>query len=157
MTPDLFLRLAVEPALSLLPESLRSTEAKAFLVAIALQESRLTARRQIGGPAHGYHQFELGGVEAVWNHETTKKAAREICKVLDVAQTPLGVWAALEFHDVLDCVFARLLLMTIRNPLPARDDTDESYRQYLVLWRPGKPRSLTWTPNYLDAWTAVQP
>jgi hypothetical protein len=64
MTPDLFLRLAVEPALSLLPESLRSTEAKAFLVAIALQESRLTARRQIGGPAHGYHQFELGGVEA---------------------------------------------------------------------------------------------
>jgi hypothetical protein len=47
--------------------------------------------------------------------------------------------------------------MTIRNPLPARDDTDESYRQYLVLWRPGKPRSLTWTPNYLDAWTAVQP
>lgn len=155
MTPDLFQRIALTPALDLLPESMRSQEAKAFLLAIALQESRLVFRRQIGGPAHGYFQFELGGVEGVWNHERTKKATRDICKALDISLTPLGVWAALEFHDVLACVFARLLIMTIPNPLPARGDTEESWRQYLLLWRPGKPRSITWSPNYLDAWHQV--
>ena len=156
MTPSLFLRLAVDPALSLLPESMRTDEARAFMVAVALQESRLVHRRQIGGTAHGYHQFELAGVEGVWNHETTKKAAREICRTLDIAQTPLGVFVAMEFHDILSCYYARLLLLTLPNELPARGDTDESFRQYLLLWRPGRPRPMTWSPNYLDAWHVVE-
>jgi len=167
MTPDLFLRIAVEPALSLLPEARRSVEAKAFLLAIALQESKLAHRRQAGaGFAHSFLQFELGTVELLWKHETTKQAASEICGVLSIPKTPLGVFVAMEFNDILACYFGRLLLLTVRRPLPAKGDIEESWSQYVGTWRPGAVAKggesaararFRWPGNFLDAWNTVQP
>lgn len=157
MTPDLFVRIAVNPALDLFPEPWRSDEARAFILAIALQESELKHRRQFGGEfAHSYLQFELIGIEGVWTHESTKRTAREICRTLDIAQTPLGVWAAVEFHDILACAFARLLMRTLPQPLPVRGDTEISWNQYMVLWRPGRPRRVVWPSNVFHAWATVE-
>lgn len=166
MTPALFLTLAVEPALNLLPVSARTVEAKAFLIAIALQETQLVKRRQMGGgPAHSFLQFELGTVELLWNHEDTKKAARAICATLSIQESPLGVFVAMEFHDILACYFGRLLLLTVRRPLPSRGDVEEGWSQYVGTWRPGAVaksqesaarQRFRWSGNFLDAWSAVQ-
>lgn len=166
MTPALFLRLAVDPALSLLPESARTDEARAFIIAICLQETQLKRRRQAGGDfAHGYPQFELGTVELIWNHATTTKAAHTICRTLDISETPLGVWAAIEFHDILACYFARLLLLTVPRELPAKGNAEEAWSQYVWTWRPGAvTRSaesaaraeMRWPGNFRDAWYAVR-
>jgi len=167
MTPDLFLRIAVTPALELLPESLRSNEAKAFLVAICLQESQLVRRRQMaGGPAHSFLQFELGTVELVWKHESTKKAASAICDTLSIPKAPLGVFVAMEYHDILACYFGRLLLMTVPRPLPIKGDVENSWSEYVRTWRPGAVAKggesaaraqMRWPGNYYDAWRVVQP
>ena len=45
-------RTAIEPALLLLPARMESPQAVVMLLAIGLQESRFTHRRQIGGPVH---------------------------------------------------------------------------------------------------------
>lgn len=42
---------AIAPALALLPARMSSPSAEVMLLAIGLQESNLTHRRQIGGPA----------------------------------------------------------------------------------------------------------
>jgi len=157
MMPDLFLRLAVEPALDLLPPQMGTTDAQALLLAIALQESHLTARRQFGGPARSYFQFEQGGVEGVLEHRATAHHAHEITLSLDVLPTAEDIYRAIEFHDVLACVFARLLIWTLPAPLPARANIAEGYGQYLAAWRPGRPRPETWDNNFVHAWGQVQP
>ena len=167
MTPALFLRLAVDPALSLLPESARTDEARAFLISIALQETQLKRRRQMAdGPAHSYFQFEPGTVELLWNHATTKKAAHDVCRTLDIAETWLGVFSAMEFHDILACFFARLLLLTVPRELPAKGDAEEGWSQYIWSFRPGAvTRSaesaararMRWPSNFFDAWYTVRP
>lgn len=167
MTPDLFLRLGVDPALSLLPPSTRTNEARAFLVAIALQETQLVKRRQAAdGPAHSFLQFELGTVELIWKHETTKKASREICRLLAIQEAPLAVFVAMEYNDVVACYFGRLLLLTVPRELPAHGDVDEGWSQYVGTWRPGAVAKggesaarakMRWPGNYLDAWHTVQP
>jgi len=157
MTPDLFLRLGLEPAMDLLPPQMDTADARAFLIAIALQESRLIHRRQIGGPARGYFQFELAGVDGVLTHHRSGDVAMRLCLELDIGPTAPLVYEAIEFNDVLACGFARLLIWTIPAPLPKRTNFAESYAQYLAGWRPGRPRPATWENYFLDAWTQVQP
>ena len=52
---------ALPAACSLLPARMDTRAARALLVAIGLQESRFEHRRQIGGPARGFFQFEAMG------------------------------------------------------------------------------------------------
>ena len=47
----------LDPAAKLLP-GMDSAKARVMLLAIGLQESRFEHRRQIGGPARGFWQFE---------------------------------------------------------------------------------------------------
>src|SRR5678815_3532551 len=64
-------------AYDLLPPRMASPEASAFLLAIALQESRCKFRHQLGGPAHGFWQFEAaGGTKGVLTHRSTKALAK---------------------------------------------------------------------------------
>lgn len=156
MTPAIFLRTAVDPGLSLLPERMTSPEARAMIVAIAGQESSLVHRRQFAGTARSYLQFEIPGIEGVLTHEDTWAYARGACVDLDVLPTAPGVYIAMEYQDALACAFARLLLWTLPRPLPKVSDVDEAWTQYIGLWRPGKPRPNSWLKNYLDAWSAVQ-
>ncbi|WP_322786536.1 hypothetical protein [Advenella kashmirensis] len=51
----------IDTSMQLLPARMDSAQARVMLLAIGLQESRFTHTHQIGGPAHGYWQFESGG------------------------------------------------------------------------------------------------
>jgi len=155
MMPDLFVRSALVPALSLLPPRMDTPSARAMVLAICLQESRLLSRRQVNGPAKGYPQFELAGVEGVLTHRATALRARDVCLLLDVGPTAPSVYLALEYQDVLACCFARLLIWTLPAPLPTRSESELGYGQYLAAWRPGRPRPDAWSQNFEDGWRTV--
>ena len=144
---------AINPALKLLPEKMDSQEARVMMLAIGLQESRLTYRVQVSpnmpsmkGPARGLWQFERGGgCVGVLTHKATREYAKKICAALDVPADSGSVWAELEHNDILAAAFARLLLYSDPQPLPALTDSMAGWRLYaLRTWRPGSPHPETW-------------
>lgn len=146
----------IDPALCILPPMMTSRRARAMLLAIGMQESRLVHRRQINGPARGLWQFERGGgVAGVLRHPATQAHAETVCWRLGNAGTTAAVYHQLEHDDVLAACFARLLLWTLPGVLPDRGDTDGAWDQYIVAWRPGKPHRHTWDKFYEDAWEVV--
>lgn len=158
MTPQFLLETAIIPALRLLPSNMDSDAAIAMLIAIALQESRIEHRRQIGGPAHGYWQFEQGGgVRGVLTHPATKDAIQSALVALDYpATTDAGdCYAAIEHNDILAACFGRLLLYSLPDTLPHRAAVDQAWDQYLKAWRPGRPHRETWDAFYEQAWGLV--
>lgn len=147
----------IEPALRILPPMMTSDEAKAMLLAVGMQESGLTHRRQIGGPARGLWQFERdGGVAGVLRHHRTRDYAKDVCWKLGNAGTVASVYHGLEHDDVLAAGMARLLLWTLPMKLPARDDVQGAWDQYIAAWRPGKPHRHTWDDFYREAWEVVR-
>lgn len=150
-------------ALSLLPARMDSPAARAMLVAIGLQESRFEHRRQIGGPARGFPQFERGsdskggGIVGVLRHAAS---GAHLLPALDALRYPPdadALYDAIEHNDVLACVLARLLLFTLPYALPGAAEPDEGWRQYLEAWRPGRPHRATWDAFYAQAWGVVSP
>jgi hypothetical protein len=149
--PATFLREVIDPGLHMLavPDVMVSDEARVMLLAIALQESDLEYRRQIGGPARGFWQFEAGGgVQGVMSHVASCEIAEEVCGSLRVPFENTDVHEALAWSDPLAVAFARLLLWTDAAPLPAVGDVDRAWGYYLRNWRPGKPHPETWVANY---------
>lgn len=140
---------AVSPGLKLLPENFTSERAVTMLVAIGLQESRFVHRRQIGGPARGFWQFEWAGVRGVLNHPASKPFAEEACEARGVPASVGGVHGRLAEDDALAAAFARLLLWTDPSPLP--DDEQAAWDYYVRNWRPGKPRRETWARCWAQA------
>lgn len=123
------------------------------MLAIAMQESgsSLNARYQNSpgnaGPAKGWWQFEQGGgVRGVLNHKSTSDLARRACQRCTVVASDAAVHRALEGHDPLAVIFARLLILTEPKPLP--QNVGEGWEQYLRLWRPGKPHPDNWPANW---------
>ncbi|MGR6078543.1 hypothetical protein [Achromobacter sp. CSND-B12] len=153
----------VSPALALLPASMDTPTARVILLAIGLQESRFVHRRQIGGPARGFWQFEKGtrasrgGVWGVYLHAASKDRLAAVCKARSVAFDPDAIYAALEYDDVLAAGVARLLLWTDPQPLPPVGDADAGWALYLRTWRPGRPHPQTWPVLYRQAVAQVQP
>lgn len=157
IAPSLALSRIVVPALAELGARFDSPAARVQLIAMALQESGLAARRQKGGPARGLWQFEQGGgVRGVLNHLATTSRAARLCDLHGVAATPAAVYAALEHDDVLAAGFARLLLWTLPQPLPAIGNEAGAWAQYLDAWRPGRPHRDRWVGNYRSAVLAVE-
>ena len=163
MAPELFLDLALRPALSLLPKRMQGARAEAMVLAICFQESRLKYRRQLGeGPARGYAQFERGtlqsrgGVTGVLLHDGSGPLLENICHLLDIDATPASVHTAIEYHDVLAVIVARLLLWTLPDELPDINEPEAAWRQYIAAWRPGKPHPETWLEHYNKAWLLVR-
>lgn len=147
-SPETVLRDVIVPALQRLPEQMRTPRAQVMLLAIAMQESGLAARRQAGnGPARGLFQFELGGVRGVLTHKASAPFAP-----LGTAQ---AIQAALETDDLLACRIARLLLYTLPAPLPALGQSELGWAQYTAAWRPGHPRPERWARNYQTAMEAI--
>lgn len=148
---------AISPALALLPSAMDSRAARVMLLAIGLQESRLTERvqRVVGGgkgPARGLWQNERnGGVRGVLEHPETKQLALAVCKARNVLPVASVVWAELETDDVLAAAFARLLLYSDAAPLPTLGQADAAWTYYLRTWRPGKPKPDTWPALYAQA------
>lgn len=152
----------IGPALALLPAGMDTPAARVMLLAIGLQESRFVHRRQIGGPARGFWQFEKGsrasrgGVWGVYLHPASKDHLAALCRARSVACSPDSVYTALEYDDVLAAGVARLLLWTDPKALPAIGDADAGWALYLRTWRPGKPHSKTWPALYAQAMAAVE-
>lgn len=152
--------MAIAPALSLLPTRMNSAEAQAMVVAICLQESKLSHRRQIKGPARSYAQFEggrLGGIANVLSHPHSARLAHTFCVVLDVAPDIDTVYQAIEWNDLLCAGFTRLNLWTSPSPMPGIDEPDRAWHIYETTWHPGKPHRSTWNNYYAQAWAAVVP
>lgn len=131
-----------------------------MLLAIALQESRMTHRRQANfGPARSFWQFEKGGVRGVMKHKLSRDPLEHALRTLryeaQIGQTAL-LHQAIENNDVLACIFARLLLWTLPDALPGQHAAEIAWAQYLSAWRPGKPHRETWDALYSEAWVRVR-
>ncbi|AZY50078.1 hypothetical protein C0J09_13785 [Bordetella avium] len=148
---------AVAPALTLLPANMDTPRARVMLLAIGLQESRFVHRRQIGGPARGFWQFEKGtrasrgGCWGVYLHASSRGHLGVLCKARSVACDPDSIYAAVEYDDVLAAGVARLLLWTDAHALPGVGDQAGGWDLYLRTWRPGKPHPHTWPGLYAQA------
>lgn len=154
---EAILEYAINPALALLPEKMTSDKAKVMLLAIGLQESRLTYRKQIGGPAHGFAQFESGGgVKGVMTHSASMPHAKDICASMAVPFDRTAIYHGIVFNDVLAFGFARLLLYTDAKALPDVGDEQGAWDLYLRTWRPGRPHPQSWSELYTLAVKAVQ-
>lgn len=156
MTPESLINTAIDPALALLP-TMGSRAARILLLAIAWQESGMKHRRQVGGPARGYWQFEQGGgVRGVLNHASSKPHIQRVLAALDYspASSPADCYVAIEHNDILSASFARLLLWTDPAPLPG--DAAAAWDLYLRTWRPGKPHPGTWAGHYAKATEAMK-
>jgi len=161
VSPEEFLAGIIDPGLAMLARytgaPLISDASKAFLLAIALQESgpALKARYQgfpstYPGPAKGWWQFEeRGGVHGVLHHRASAELAGQVCRYCEVHPHQKAVWRAIEGHDLLACAFARLLVLTDPYPLPVREA--DAWAQYLRLWRPGKPHPARWPGHWATA------
>lgn len=157
----------IPTALALLPGKMDSQEARAFMLAIMLQESKGLHRDQIdpkrlNGPALGLWQFEeYGAVHGVLTHAATKKHARTVLDLLrydvtvDHRELRRATWEAIEHNDLLACCFARLNLWWLPDPLPQKTESDRAWEQYLEAWKPGRPKPRTWAANYITGWEMV--
>lgn len=140
---------AINPAMALLPPKMTSDKATVMLLAIGLQESRLTHRKQIGGPAKSLLQFESGGgVKGVMTHSASSAAAQSLCQALAVPFDRASIFQAMEFNDVLAFGLGRLLLYTDPKALPEIGDAQAAWDLYQRVWRPGRPHPETWAAFY---------
>jgi hypothetical protein len=153
----LLLTYIIPAAYSLLPEAMRSERATALLLAIALQESGVTKRRQTRGSARGWWQFEVAGVHAVLTHRASKAGIAAVVSTLRYSLVATALQKAAEHNDVLACALARYLLWTDPEPLPDRNGADAGWAIYLRTWQPGRPHPEKWAANFSAAWKAVQP
>ena len=150
----------LDGALGAMPSKFDSPRARVLLIAIGLQESRLTYRDQIVkgkkpgvvGPATGLWQFERGGgVKGVLNHPASKKHLPESITGLTADE----VWRRLVTDDTLAAQLARLLLWTDPRPMPEQGDASAGWNYYIRNWRPGKPHRQTWGDCWREAETVV--
>jgi hypothetical protein len=161
VTPDTFLATALRPAFFLLPQRMNTPEACALLVAIALQESKLEKRWQMGkGPARSYFQFEKIGVRGVLKHKASAPHAKAVCGALDISASVPAVHRAIEFSDVLAVCFGRLLLWTLPLDLPTATQPSEGFTQYLAAWNPNRQKAMLrkaeWPGNFARAWALIR-
>lgn len=150
MTPRDILVTAIDPACALLAKSGIPSDdrARVLMMAIAGQESAWQYRRQIGGPARGFWQFEKGGgLDGV--ARTSPAAMKALCDWCLVPYDNMAVvFEALAWHDVMAAGLARLLLWADPAPLPAVGEVQAGWDYYERNWRPGAPHPEVWPGRY---------
>lgn len=156
MTPEIFHDYVMLPALDFfLPHKYNTVQARAMVLAIALQESELKHRRQTRGPARSFFQFEKAGISGVLTHSASRPDALEVCRMLGYRPVTSEIYEAIEHNDMLAVCFARLLLWTLPHRLPQENESGMAWAQYMDAWRPGKPRGETWAANFEKSWETV--
>lgn len=163
MKPITLLNTAIFPALKELQDQHGieySAQAARFLLTIALQESNLSARRQVvasgaeAGPAASFWQFEQGGAATgVLTHHAVAAKMKTVCEAYSVKPTPAGLWEAIRYQDIVAACAARLLIYTLPDALPTT--ADQAWQQYLSAWRPGKPKPDKWAAYWKMAGETV--
>lgn len=159
MIPEIMNTVIFPAAFSLLPPGMDSAQARAMLLAIGLQESKLRHRAQLVGdarewwesknpPAHGWFQFERPAIGLLLKHAATKLLLERVLTDLEYPADDSILHQALRDNDLLAVCFARALLRTVPESLPVIGDVLESERQYLWAWRPGKHDPERWKKSY---------
>ncbi len=152
-----FLHKIVDPSLAFaagITQIPVTDAARVLVMTIAGQESDWRERRQIGGPARSYWQFEEGGGVVGLFHAVPQKL-RAVCDALDIPYDTNTVFEAMAWNDTLACSMARLLLWTDSAPLPALHDKDGAWAYYLRNWRPGAPHPAVWSGRYDQSLAAM--
>ena len=157
MDADTFLNTIIRPHTDVLADArFWSGEALAILLVTAGQESRWRDRVQVGGPAHGFWQFERGGqVTNVLFNRVTRDLAARVCHACGVDPEPAHVYGALIENDKLALGFARLAYWADPHPLPAIGDAVNSFHYYNRNWHPGAPDPARWLATYNAAAEAI--
>lgn len=144
-------------ALDMLGPGYDTPEARAMLLAVALQESACVHRVQHGGgPAKSFWQFEPIGIAGLFSNAKSRAALMVAVGDMAVKFDVTSIHAAIEHNDVLAIICARRLLAQIPEQLPEEDEAVKAWDQYLSAWRPGKPRPEKWQFNYARAWQIVK-
>lgn len=169
MTTHLALKYFIEPVLegaaSRYRTSIDSPSARAMLLAVGLQESRLveTIQRGAGGKpltglARSWWQFEggrnqaLGGILA---DPRTAWARDELCHMgypcLEPGRDDLH-WC-MAYDQRIGVILARALIWLDPYALPAPVPQAETtaWTLYIRCWRPGKPHHASWAANWRAA------
>lgn len=159
MDPNAFYIRIVAPTLTYMAASPSisipaNDDAKVLVMTIAGQESRWKERRQIGGPARSYWQFEQGGGVAGLFRVTPRQLGA-VCASLDIPYDDDVVFEAMAWNDTLACAMARLLLWTDEVRLPAVGDKEGAWQCYLRTWRPGMPHRESWDGLYDQSIAAI--
>lgn len=168
MTPETCLQQVIKPGLGELPSEMHGQRAQAMILAIMMQESDLSARRQHNnGPAAGLAQFERGGgIRGVlkFGGKTSREANAALAR-RRIAPTNQAVWEALQVDDQLAAIFSRLLLWTDPASLPDSSKPQTALAIYLRVWRPGAYHNGTqsarnklaekFVNNFAKAWSCV--
>lgn len=160
-------RFLVPAVRQLFPEKWFIPEAKAMMIVIGLQESDFIHRQQlighnrnwwqsINGPAVSFWQFERIGIRGVLEHHATRKHALKVLEVFGYPEDIETLHQALKHNDLLAVCFARLLLFTVPQRLPSKNEPAEGWNQYLIAWRPGKPKQNRWSDRWAEAWRIVE-
>jgi hypothetical protein len=161
VTPETFLGLVVRPTLSWLGQPYAGTAREVLLLAIALQESRLRWRVQMGvdgrpliNLGRSFFQFEQSGVSGVLNH---KRCAwiHERIGALGYTPTVPVIHDAMADNDTLATLMATALLWSDTRRLPELGDQHGSWLLYRRTWRPGYPREESWASCYAAAMAAL--
>ena len=164
MTPEFLVAAAIKPALwclgGFMEPAVDTPMVTRFMTAIAIQESGLTARRQMGGgPARSFWQFEPGGVNGVLSHPRTRVQASRLCEILcyrltgDEPANVVSIMTAIEHCDVLAAGFSRLNLWASSYNIPISEE--EGWRAYFGIWRPGKPDRERWVGSWAQGQRVV--
>lgn len=145
MIPSLYIWQYVLPAANgLLPVNMLSERADFLSIAISYQESRHLYRKQLGGPAKGFWQFERIGVADVLQRPVTRPHILNVLRTLGYDYTIETSYMAIEHNDVLAAVYARLTLWLDPQPIPPPENGQDLWEYYLRNWRPGAPKPATW-------------
>lgn len=144
-------KIVIPGANALLPDRMQSDRADALSFGIGVQESHFLYRRQIGGPARSFWQFEVGTIKLVLEHGATREPLISVLKQLNYDFSPSTSFDAIVHNDVLAAVYTRLLLWSDVRPLPELNDVEGMWQYYLRTWRPGKPRISAWPVSYMKA------
>lgn len=151
MTPETLDKLIVRPTLAWMAaffskERMAHIDARRFLIAVAIQESELHHRTQIGGgPGRGLWQIEAG-FGAVRNHDVVGRMLLEAAGEMEVL--PLSLETCRQ-ADHFACLVARLILWADPHMLPAGQG--DGWETYLRTWKPGKPRPSDWPQSWKGA------
>lgn len=152
MTPKLLLDLVVRPTLAALAKRTgvprwHTPEAECLLLAIAIQESNLAARRQTPrGPARSWWQIEPPTALDVWSR---------CVPVERFLHDMLAHHNTMEYCDAAACAVARGILWLDPAELPELGEVLLARDYYLRCWRPGKPRLERWPEGYSAAMDAI--
>lgn len=141
--------------------------AHALILAIGLQESEFTARRQrlsysrpwwafVKSPAVSFFMFENIGIEEVLRHPASREQALTVLEIFGLPEHIPTIREALVYNDILAAAWARLALWRTPDRLPTNGEAQAAWNQYMAVWRPGKPRKEAWAINWEIAWQIVE-